>query len=184
MTSSETLPDPLDFVFIKARYDFELQRQEHLTAALSLPVGVLSGMGSLMVVMARSFAFDTLALGLLFCIALAAAIACFAACLLKLAQAYHRQTYVYLPPLEELEQSLREWRAFYEDAGYEGAERDFFLHDLRGRVIEAADRNTRNNDARSTLLYQARICLFLLLAAISVAGLIYTVNQILVRTHG
>lgn len=184
MTTSEASPDPLDFAFIKGRYDFELQRREHLTAALSLPVGVLSGMGSLMVVMARSFVFDSLGLGLLFYVPLAAAAGCFAACLFKLSQAYHRQSYVYLPPLAELERALQEWRAFYEEAGYEGAERDFFLHDLRGRVIEAADRNTRNNDERSSLLYQARIHLFGLLAAISVAGLIYTLNQILVRTHG
>lgn len=184
MTSFETSPDPLDFAFIKAQYDFELQRREQLTAALSLPVGVLSGMGSLMVVMARSFVFGALPLEVPFCVAMTAATIFFAACLLNLSQAYHQQTYVYLPPLADLERSLQEWRAFYEEAGYEGVERDFFLHDLRGRVIEAADQNTRNNDERSALLYRARVCLFGLLAAISAAGLIYTLNQILVRAHG
>jgi hypothetical protein len=31
--------EPLDFDFLKDRYDFELQRKEQLTSALALPVG-------------------------------------------------------------------------------------------------------------------------------------------------
>lgn len=42
------------FDFVKNRYDYELQRKEQLTAALTLPVGVLSGLGGLIALMARS----------------------------------------------------------------------------------------------------------------------------------
>jgi hypothetical protein len=135
-------------------------------------------MGSLIVVMARSFGFKVGVVSALFVAAMVAAGAFFFACLIKLARAYHQQTYVYLPPLRELERTLEEWRAFYAEAGYEGAERDFFIHHLRHQMIDAADRNTLNNDARSGLIHQARVCLFLLLASISVAGLFYTVNQV------
>jgi hypothetical protein len=41
---------PLDFDFLKDRYDCELQRKEQLTAALALPVGVLGGLGSFLAV--------------------------------------------------------------------------------------------------------------------------------------
>jgi hypothetical protein len=49
--------DPLDFTFLKDRYDFELQRNEQLTTALALPVGILGGLGGLLALMIRSFAF-------------------------------------------------------------------------------------------------------------------------------
>jgi hypothetical protein len=47
--------EPLDFSFLKDRYDFDLQRREQLTTALALPVGVLGGLGGLLAVMVRSF---------------------------------------------------------------------------------------------------------------------------------
>jgi hypothetical protein len=184
MAMQDAPQEPLDFAFIKDRYDFELQRREHLTAALSLPVGVLSALGSVMVVMAHSFTFAPNLLSSAFCFSLVLGVTFFSACLFKLAQAYHQQTYVYMPPLAALEKTLEEWRAFYKEAGYEGAERDFFLHDLRARVIEAADRNTFSNDTRSAHIHRARIFLFLLLASMSAAGLIYTLNQVLVRLRG
>lgn len=75
-----------------------------------------------------------------------------------------------------------EWRAFYRDAGYAGAEEDFFNDELRAHIIDAADRNTENNDARSSLLYWARVWLFWLLGCSTVAGVAYIANH--VRFHG
>jgi hypothetical protein len=83
--------------------------------------------------------------------------------------------------LKDLEATREEWRAFYRDAGYEGSDEDFFRHELRGRIIEAADRNTENNDARSSLLYWARLWLFWLLGFATAAGIAYVANQ--VRFH-
>ena len=47
-----------DFDFLKSRYDYELQRREQLTAALTLPVGVLTVLGGAMTAMARSFSYQ------------------------------------------------------------------------------------------------------------------------------
>lgn len=165
--------EPLDFDFLKDRYDFELQRKEQLTTALALPVGVLGGLGSLLAVMVRSFSFQGDATSWIFMIAVAAAVASFFGCLAQLAQAYHRQTYEYLPRLRDLDEKLEEWRAFYRDAGYAGAEQDFFNHELRTHIIKAADRNTENNDTRSSLLYRARVWLFWLLGFATAAGIAY-----------
>ena len=46
-----------DFDSLKSRYDYELQRREQLTAALTLPVGVLTVLGGAMTAMARSFSY-------------------------------------------------------------------------------------------------------------------------------
>lgn len=92
--------------FLKERYDFELQRKEQLTSALTLPVGVLSGLGGLMTAMVRAFSEDV-----------------------------------------EVREVVIE------------PEESFDIH-LRERMIEAADRNTANNELRSGLLHRGRVALF------------------------
>jgi hypothetical protein len=84
--------EPLDFNFLKDRYDHELARKEQLTAALGLPVGVLGGLGSLLAVMVRSFGFQNDATTWAFGFTIVPAISCFFGCLLQLVRAYHRQT--------------------------------------------------------------------------------------------
>ena len=102
--------DPLDFTFLKDRYDFELQRKEQLTTALALPVGVLGGLGGLLALMIRSFAFRNDPTTWIFAVTVTPAICSFFACMLQLARAYHRQTYKYLPMLKSLEEKRTEWR--------------------------------------------------------------------------
>jgi hypothetical protein len=175
---SRNAMEPLSFEFLKDRYDYELRRKEELTAALGLPVGVLGGLGSLIVAMIRTFAFRRDAATYAFCVLVTPAICSFFACLAQLVRAYHRQKYIYLPLLKDLEATREEWRAFYEAAGYTGADQDFFSHELRMRIIEAADRNTTNNDERGSLLYWARVWLFVLLGLTTLAGVPYVANQV------
>lgn len=170
--------EPLDFIFIKDRYDYELTRKEQLTTALALPVGVLGGLGSLLTVMVRSFPFGTGPTTWLFSSMVIPAVGSFIACLIHLALAYHRQTYESLPPLRDLNDKLDEWRAFYDDTGYDGAEQDFFNYELRRRIIEAADRNTESNEARSALLHRARLWLFCLLGFTTLTGVVYTISHL------
>lgn len=170
---------PLDFDFLKNRYDLELQRKDKLTDALNLPVGVLGVFGSVLAVMVRSFAFHRNVITVVFVVFLVLSVASFFACLIQLGRAYHRQKYKYLPLLHELEEKLEEWRAFYLDAHHAGAEEDFFNHELRQHIIEAADRNTVNNDERSRLLYWARVWLFVLLGSTTAAGIPYLVSQVM-----
>ena len=46
-----------DFDFLKDRYDYELKRKDQITAALTLPVGILITLGTVMVAMAQSFSY-------------------------------------------------------------------------------------------------------------------------------
>jgi hypothetical protein len=163
--------------FLKERYDFELARKEQLTSALTLPVGVLSGLGGLMAAMARSFAPKTLWLTIPFGTAFAVDVVAFFFCLVYLARAYHRQKYIYLPLLAE----LQDWEdAFIGLHSYEAAmgkaEGAFEKH-ISERMIEAADRNTANNEHRSGLLHRARVALFAVLICTTAAGVVYVVNQ-------
>ena len=169
---------PLDFDFLKSRYDFELQRREQQTASLGLPVGVLGGLGSVMALMARSFTWtDTILTS--FAPSLVFGVIAFVVCMVYLSRVYHRQTYVYLPKLAALDDALKEWRAFYEDARVaEPADEDFFEHEFRRRIIDATDRNTDINDERSALLYWARVCLLTVLWLTTLAGIPYVADQV------
>src|SRR5437879_3128171 len=92
----------LDFEFLKDRYDFELRCYDVLTESLSLPVGSLGVLGSLLAVMVRGFVFNGDATEWAFVLSGAPAVCFFFACLVQLARAYHRQKYKFLPLLRSL----------------------------------------------------------------------------------
>jgi len=167
-----------DFDFLKDRYDYELQRREQLTAALTLPVGVLTILGGAMVAMARSFSYKDCLLTWVFGILLGLTGIAFFLCMLNLGRAYHRQTTTYLPLLGDLQKVREEWRAFYEEAHQRGAGDDSFQHELEARIIAAADRNTQRNDLRSHYLYLSRIALFAVLVLTAMMGIPYVVDQV------
>lgn len=169
----------MDLKFLKERYDFELQRKEQLTSALTLPVGVLSGLGGLMAAMVRSFPHKTLWFTVPFGVAFSLDVVAFFFCLVHLARAYHRQKYIYLPLLRELEEWEEEFRDFNSYVkGTGGDIEETFSTHLRERIIEAADRNTGNNEHRSGLLHRARVALFAVLICTTAAGLLYVLDQV------
>lgn len=170
---------PLDFDFLKSRYDFELQRKEQQTTSLGLPVGILGGLGSVMALMARSFTWNSVSLVVWFAPLLVFDVISFLVCMWYLSRVYHRQTYVYLPRLADLDSTLKEWRDFYQDAKVsEPADEDFFEHEFRRRIIDATDRNTETNDIRSALLYWARVWLLTILWVTTFAGIPYVTDQV------
>lgn len=168
-----------DFDFLRNRYDYELQRKEQLTTALTLPVAVLSVLGGAIVAMGRSFSYRDSLLTWSFGPVLGADGLAFFACLVFLARAYHRQTYVFLPLLKEIDQSREEFLKFAPVmAGGEREVLEAFENQMRGRMIDAADRNTETNDERSRLLHRARLALYAVLLLTSVAGVPYVVDQV------
>lgn len=168
-----------DFDFIKNRYDYELQRKEQLTSALTLPVAVLSALGGAIVAMARSFSYQDVVLTWPFASILVAEAITFFACLTYLARAYHRQTYVFLPLLESIDRSRDEFLEFAPGmAGGEAEVLDAFETQMRKRMIDAADRNTQTNDDRSGMLHRARLALYGVLVAVALSGIPYVVDQV------
>lgn len=169
----------LNFEFLKDRYEFELDRKEKLTAALTLPVGILTGLGGLLAVMARSFTYRDTLLTWLFAPFMVTAVLAFFVCLLFLARAYHAQTYIYLPLLADLEAADEEFREFNNYVRSSGGEvEETFASDLRERIIKAADQNTENNERRSKFLHWARVALFCVLGLTALAGIPYVADQV------
>ena len=189
-----------DFDFLKDRYDYELRRQEQLTAALTLPIGVLTVLGGVMVAMARSFSYQDGPLTWGFWILLGLAGIAFFLCIFHLGRAYHRQTDTYLPLLRDLQKARDQLREFYKQLylreiykeehqsgpaddlfqrkeHQEGGD-DLFQHELEKRIIDAADKNTQNNDQRRVYLFLARREIFAVLALIAIMGMIYVVDQV------
>ncbi len=168
-----------DFDFLKNRYDYELQRKEQLTTSLTLPVAVLSVLGGAIVAMARSFSYRETLLTSSFGPVLGAEALAFFACLVYLARAYHRQTYVFLPLLGKIDRSREEFLEFASVmAGGEAEVVEAFENQMRQRMIDAADRNTQTNDERSGLLHRARLALYAVLVLTAVAGIPYVIDQV------
>ena len=177
-----------DFDFLKDRYDYELKRKDQITAALTLPVGVLIALGTVMATMARSFSYRDGYLTWCFLIFLLLAAAAFLPCVVFLGLAYHRQTCWYLPQLSELQKIREKWREGYiKAASYDEHEKelvikegdDLFQRVLEMRIIEAADENTKNNDMRSDrYLYRARVAIFVVLSLTAITGVTYVLDQV------
>lgn len=167
---------PLTFAFLKDRYDRELARKHELTSALTLPVGVLSGLGGIIAVMARTFSYDALPLNAAFLTFLTLDVCAFAACLVLLGLVYHRQEYTYLPLLNELELSMAEFDAYYYHEPRQAEEE--FTAQIRRRIIESADVNAQRNDEKSKFLYWARVLLFAVLVLTALAGATFIADQV------
>ncbi len=172
-----------DFKFIKDRYDFELARKEQITNALTMPIGVMSVIGALLVAMGRSFNFRDSPLWWTFVPLFVADVMAFVICLIYLGRAYHLQTYIYLPLLSDLDQAADEFRDFNAYVRANGGDvEETFEGDLLKRIIDAADRNTKTNERRTELLRIARLWLFSALWLTLFAGFPYVADQVLKTT--
>lgn len=86
---------------------------------------------------------------------------------------------MFLPLLGELERTRQEFLEMSQVmAGGEAEVMEEYEKELRRRTIDAADRNTLNNDERSRLHYWARVSLFAVLTLTAVAGVPYVVDQV------
>ena len=165
--------------FLKERYDFELGRKDQLTSALTLPVGILTGLGGLLAAMARSFSYAVPFLTRMFVTMMVVDVIGFVVCLSLLARAYHAQTYVYLPLLADLEAAEHEFRDFNRYVEGTGGEvEETFSSHLRERIIKAADANTQSNDRRSKWMHSSRIALFWVLGLTALAVFPYVADQV------
>ena len=180
-----------DLDFLKNRYDYELKRKDQITAALTLPVGILIALGTVMAAMAQSFSYTDGYLTWFFLIFLVSTVLAFFLCVVCIGLAYHRQDQWYLPLLSELQKTRETWRGFYKVlcsrmSGYSSlndeqlfqSADDLFEDELKEKIIEAADQNTRNNDLRSHYLYRARVVMFVVLILAAIAGILHVVDQV------
>ncbi|MBI3491578.1 MAG: hypothetical protein HY047_07350 [Acidobacteria bacterium] len=164
---------PLDFEFLKDRYDFELARKDKLTDSLNLPIGILTVVGGLLGVMVSGFSYQILWLSKIFVTLLAFDGAAFAISLLFLAFAFHRQTYGYLQFLGEFRDAERMLEDY--DQATAGAR---FEQYLRDSLIEAADMNAKMNIRRGRYLSLGRLAILAMVILTALLGLPYVYDHL------
>ena len=143
-----------------------------------MPVGVLSLLGSILALMARSFTGRDPVLTWLVLPVFSAALLAFAICIVFLGRAYVAQTYVYLPLLRALTDARETFLEYAQTmAGGEAEVLEDFENEFRRRIIAAADTNTVSNERRSKFLHWARIAWLCVLAFTFLCGVAVVVDQ-------
>ena len=160
----------MDLQFLLDRYKWELDRKDKISAAVNFPVTLLILVSGLLATLfpklqltAPHVVVPVVALYL-------AAVGFGIASLTWFIRAYRGSTYLYLPLLAALDEARDEWRQFYEYAKADRANEDFFEHEFRGRIIEAADRNTGTNDRRQAYLDRGNVALIAMFVLTAASG--------------
>lgn len=169
----------LDGDFILKRYEYELTRREELAAAIESPIVGISALAAAEITMIQSWRFHESDgwLPLFVFTALAFAIA-IGFCFVYLLRSYVRQDTIRIPSLSDLADSRIEYLQAAKSPDDLQERTRLFDGGLWKRVADAADENTRRNDARSELLYKLRYWLVWLLIACLASAVPFAFNRI------
>jgi len=169
--------------FYKTHYALEVARKTNLTAALSLPVGVVSGIAGALVIMAKE-AHAPLSVGDL--VELGAIALSAIACSLSgyfLFRSLYNFTYGYTPTPLQLKKYKDQLAAFHASAGRPQAEANELaeaetLDYIDTEYAKNADRNAKNNDIKSSYLHRANGAMIAAVGFGAVAGVVYVFNSV------
>lgn len=182
------MENPVDDKFLKDRYDSELARKDKLSDSVGLPVSVLIVLAGLAVTMARGFTYAHHRLTFVFVVLVVLSGISFLCSLWNLAHAYHgRHDYERLPSLNDLYESLNEYREYYleypnaDDEHKEQLALEDFDGNLRHRIIQAADRNAASNNNRQRRLHLGIMWLFAVLLGTLLSAVPYGIDQALLQ---
>jgi hypothetical protein len=157
---------------VREIYRDEWERRDQLTASLSTPIGVVTGIGGAIALLLKDFHFadDWTTRAFSFCIGVA--IAFLGAATYYLARSNHGYLYEKIPDPGELRAFHAELESYYERAGAEGegVEKDFNEY-LVQRYADAADKNSRNNISKAAYLYRAHQAITIALVAVALSVL-------------
>lgn len=168
--------------FYKSHYDLELTRKTDITAALAVPIGILSVLLGGLIVMAKelhvplSSAEEILAIGILLS-ALALSVSAY-----FLIRSLFNFSYGYIATPLEILKYQEGLVAFHEGAGMstpdakELAEEET-LDYIGAEYAKYADRNSKNNDIKSTYLHRANGAMIAAVVCGGAAGAVYVYNS-------
>ncbi len=156
--------------FYERLYFAELRRKEELRGALSLPTGVLTLLGGVVVVYLGEIV-EGFATGLGIDLALVVLsvlsfllIASFVMTALHLLASHHNYTYDYVPYATDIEQAYQEFVDHYDSREEADAQ---FEASVLSSLVAAHRKNAFNNDSKSTKLHKAnRTLIYCLLLAL------------------
>jgi hypothetical protein len=159
----------LDLDFLKAEYDAEWQRRDQLQAAASIPLAVLTVLGSAIVYLLQAFDSESAWLVAAFWISVTVAGAAYGVAVYMLVRSYFGYMYRRIPLPSQLvayESAIREYLAAGGKASGLALRADLNDH-LSRAYVAATDRNAVNNINRGHYLHKAN--------AASVVALVFAV---------
>jgi hypothetical protein len=168
----------MDPEFLRKEYEAEWERRDHLQAAASVPLGVLTLLGSAMVFLVQKFDATGTWMAVTFWLAWGIAGAAYAIAVYMLVRSYFGYMYRRLPlpsQLRTYESDFTAYMASLRSADPAVLRRDLEEH-LASAYIDAVDRNAVNNINRGAYLHKAN--------AASVVALVFTaISAVPVAIH-
>lgn len=161
--------------FYKDHYERELTRKTELTAALSIPVGIVSVLVGALVVMAKELHLPLSSLEVLQGTAIGLAALASLVSTYFLVRSLYNFAYGYVATPLEIQQYQTRLTAFHEGQGMllpdaKALADEETLEYVDGEYAKYAERNAKNNDIKSTFLHQANGAMIVAVLCAAVAG--------------
>ena len=168
--------------FIRKQYDDEIERQHKIVASLSLPITILTGLGTAAAAMIQGFSYSMRDVTMAFGLVVLVNIGAFISALWFLRKAMFGQTYEYLPRPIVLKNYFDGLVAYYVGQGRADEEArqlagEEFQEYLAGKMIKAGTKNAINNDEKSDARYYANWAIWGALIITGVMVIPYAVDR-------
>ena len=169
--------------FYKCHYDLELTRKTDLTAALSVPVGILSLLIGGLILMAKELHLPLSLCERLIAAGIVASAFALVVSTYFLFRSLHNFAYGYIATPLEIQQYQAGLLAFHEGAGMSPPDarklaEEETLDYVDSEYAKYADRNAKNNDIKSSFLHRANGAMIAAVVLSGVAGLAYVCNSV------
>lgn len=176
--------------FLAEQYRFEVERRHQLAESLSTPIGILTGLASVLGVMATNHPWSPGTLTIIFAGLVLLSITALLLTVFFLARSFWGQWYMLLPKagiLKAYNDQLQEYakQVSADSTGPSGLtfQPDMVFEEyLRAKLAEAADFNAERNDFRAGLLHKANGFLLAMLAFTLLAGVLFVLQYRLKTT--
>lgn len=169
--------------FYKSHYELELTRKTDLTAALAVPVGILSLLVGALVVMAKELHTPFSLSEKLLCVAIALSAIASLVSTYFLFRSLYNFAYGYIATPLEIQQYQAGLTSFHEGSGQllpeaKRLSEEETLEYVDSEYAKYADRNAKNNDIKSTFLHQANGAMIAAVICAGAAGGAYVFNSL------
>lgn len=167
----------MNYEFVRKQYENEHERQDKIVNGLSVPIGVLTGLGGLVGILVQGFSNQIVWLNWTFYVLIGLDGIAFGAALYFVIRCYFGQTYEYLPRLKELDDYYVGLVAYYVGNGQteEDAKREFDRY-IEQKMVQAETRNGRSNDEKMAFRYRGNWSIVAVLLLTVISGIPYSLD--------
>lgn len=169
--------------FYKCHYELELTRKTDLTAALAIPIGVLSLLAGGLILMAKELHSPLSPAEKFIAAATAVSTLAVIVSVYFLVRSLYNFAYGYIATPLEIRKFQADLVTFHEGEGMSAADarelaEEEVLEYINGEYAFYADRNAKNNDIKSSYLHRANGAMIMSVIGAGVAGAAYVYNSV------